>query len=510
MGMLTRSRCPSPPIGSGLGVQNPANIRILREVPLALVQVFDLLEGARVQDRIEHRLRLGARPRTARRRHAAGDLRRIHGPGIRAGGRIGNDCVAQLLQDALAELPGGELLVAGEHHLLDAHRPVLVDAEDELHRAVARHDLPFGDARAQEPLADVEPAQPGGHLLRHLRIDRLVLAHRWRGETQLRDQQPVRKRPVAAHVEPHHRSGAHRHDHTGAGGRNVLEQRRLDHRAQPAGAPVPVAHPAHALVERGQVEHVSGLQLERGEQLVAIQRELPGEPHLGDAGDRSFVDAHLERHAVLGGRPHGSDRGAPVPDAVVRCPDRLCRARDQILLELGVHLEIGGLVQQALRQRLLPAEDDRHELLHGREDEHQADRARPAGLVALLGERLDVRGHPREARAAVDRPHRVAHVARVQRGSVLQRDQRAQVLDFGPLEDDLAHPDGLAALRLRPRRQGLVTDAGLRGHRQQGERQEEELHSPSHLSFRSTPKSVPVVMCSLSSWIWPESDSESW
>ena len=90
--------------------------------------------------------------------------------------------------------------------------------------------------------------------------------------------------------------------------------------------------------------------------------------------------------------------------------------------------------------------------------------------------------------------------------------QRAMVERLGAraIAGDLAHAYGLAAFRLRPGRQGLVAHAGLGGHRQQGEQQRQDFHSPSHLSFKSTPKSIPVVMCSLSSWIWPESASESW
>src|SRR2546430_5621317 len=45
-----------------------------------------------------------------------------------------------------------------------------------------------------------------------------------------------------------------------------------------------------SIVERRQVQHVAWLQLERCEQLVAVQRQVAGEPHLGDARDRPLLD----------------------------------------------------------------------------------------------------------------------------------------------------------------------------------------------------------------------------
>ena len=163
------------PVRVALDRLRPGRTGASREVSLALVEVLDLLERAGIQDRVEHRLGLGARAGPARLGKPPGDLGRVHRPGIGAHRRIGSDAVAQLLQDALAQLAAFELLVAGEDQLLDEDRPVLVDAEHDLHRPVPSDDLPLGDSGPQEALADVEAAQARRHLLRRLRVDGLLL-----------------------------------------------------------------------------------------------------------------------------------------------------------------------------------------------------------------------------------------------------------------------------------------------------------------------------------------------
>ena len=109
----------------------------------------------------------------------------------------------------------------------------------------------------------------------------------------------------------------------------------------------------------------------------------------------------------------------------------------------------------------------------------------------------------------MQRSNRVAHFARVERRALPQRHERAQRARLRPFEDDFADPHRLRPFGLCPRRQRLVADPREGGKREQGNEEEENPHSPSHRSLKSKPKSVPVVMCSLSSWNCPEKASES-
>ena len=267
----------------------------------------------------------------------AGHLAGIDRPWIGAHRRIRDDSIVQLLQDVVAELPRRDFAVADEHELLDAHGTVFVDGKDELHRAIAGDDVALGDARAQEALSHVESAQSGCHLLPHLRVDRFLVRGR-RRDPELRHQHGIGERAISAHVEAHHRASVHRNDDARAVRRHFLEQGRFHRCAEPSRPPIPCPQAAYAFVERGQVEHVARLQLERGAQLISLQRQIAGEAHLGDAGQRTLVDAQLQRHPFFQHLGGGRNRRVAVPDPVVRGADRFRRARDQVVLELGVHL----------------------------------------------------------------------------------------------------------------------------------------------------------------------------
>ncbi len=119
-------------------------------------------------------------------------------------------------------------------------------------------------------------------------------------------------------------------------------------------------------------------------------------------------------------------------DSIIGGAQRLHRGPDLFGLVLGVDLKIRRLVQDALRQRGVAWEAHRDQLLHGHQHEDQAH--------GSLGERLRVRGHPREARAGVQGPHRVAHVARIERRAHLHLDQHAHGLRRRTFVGDLAHP----------------------------------------------------------------------
>ncbi len=121
----------------------------------------------------------------------------------------------------------------------------LVEREDDLLGAVARHHLALRDLDPQEARGDVEAAQARGHLLRGLRVERLVGIR-----PQLAGEHRVAEGPVAAQMEAHQRAGLHRHHHPRAHRREILDPRHVDARAQPARLSITVAHAAHAFLER--------------------------------------------------------------------------------------------------------------------------------------------------------------------------------------------------------------------------------------------------------------------
>src|SRR5205823_6555298 len=195
--------------GDGLRTRRPGPYG---KVSLALVEVLDLLQRASVEDRLEDRLRIDADARLVEGGGCAGDADAIGVRGIGTARRVGIDAVAELLEKALAQLRGADVLVSAEAHLLDPDLPALVHREDDRRRAVATGKLALGDAGTQETLRDVEAPQAGRHLLRRLRIEGLVLA----GGSELLHEERIGILPVAADVEAHHRTGIDRDHDAGA------------------------------------------------------------------------------------------------------------------------------------------------------------------------------------------------------------------------------------------------------------------------------------------------------
>ena len=480
--------------GDGLRTRRPGPYG---KVSLALVEVLDLLQRASVEDRLEDRLRIDADARLVEGGGCAGDADAIGVRGIGTARRAGIDAVAELLEKALAQLRGADVLVSAEAHLLDPDLPALVHREDDRRRAVATGKLALGDAGTQETLRDVEAPQAGRHLLRRLRIEGLVLA----GGSELLHEERIGILPVAADVEAHHRTGIDRDHDAGARLALFLHHGRADAGAEPACLAVAIAQTADAVVERGEIQDVSRNDAEGEGKLFGGEARRAREADAGDAGGDALLDAKVEGDAV-GARPgHRRDPRGPVPLPVIRRLDRLGGPAHQRILVLGVDLEVGGLRQHRLGKRRAAGKGKRHELAHRREHEDEPDALGPSRTEARRGQRLEPGGDPGKTRASVQRPHRVADHPAVEYRAFGDVDQRGKALGIGPFENDLTDVHGVVRRGLhddRPLACGMCGGGG--GEKEGGDYQ---LHSPSHLNLRSAPKSVLVVRCSLSSWSWP-------
>ena len=374
---------------------------------------------------------------TAHRSHHAYPL---HQRGIGPGRGIARDVVAQQEEDALAELRGGDSPVAGEDQALHAHLRPFDDAEHHLFRPVARHHPALRDLHPQKSGADVEATQPRRHLLCCLCVERVVGV-----EKEVRCKHDVGEGAVSAQVELDDGPRGDRH-HQVRASRSVLDTRGIDACAKPPCAPVAVADAADGIVQRGEVEHVAGIEPERGRELFRREAEIPFEPDCFDARHGAFVDAQLEGNPAGSRLAHRRDLRVPIADPEVGGADRLHGGSHLLGLELGVYLKVRVLQQDALGERLVAHERDGGELLDRGEHEHDAD--------PPVAHRLRIGGHAREPCAGVQRADRVPEVAGIEGLARLHADERAHGFHVGALVRYIADPRGLDGRRLRQQQGG--------------------------------------------------------
>jgi hypothetical protein len=148
-----------------------------------------------------------------------------------------------------------------------------------------------GISRSEKSLSDVEAAQPRRHLLRHLGVDRLLV--RSGGDPELREEDDVRKSDVPAHVEADDRARVDADDHQRPILRDFFQGGRLHGRAEATRAAIAGADAADAFLDGGEVQHVPALQLEGGEQLVAVEPGFARKAHVLDAREGPLVDTEL-------------------------------------------------------------------------------------------------------------------------------------------------------------------------------------------------------------------------